>query len=144
MNRLGSFFFLVSILFLSNPASAGITVQSVSGADSVWSGYLETHITFCNKRSSNDTLSITYKSTLSGEALLVDVVNKTLWQKPKVNALDWVTIEIPWSQVCSSMGNRKCRNPQYYQFKFGINSDNNNLLEDFHVLYVQIQDRCNL
>jgi hypothetical protein len=102
------------------------------------------YITFYNKRSSDETLSITYKSTLSGEALLVDVANKTLWQKPKVRANDWVTIKIPWSQVCSSMGNRKCRNPQYYQFKFGISSGNNNLLDDFHVLYVQIQDRCNL
>ncbi len=132
----------LALFWAATNAFAGITVQSISGADAVWTGYLESHITFCNQRSSDNTLQITYKSVLPGEARLVDAVNKTLWQKPKVLANEWVTLEIPWNQICSSMGNRKCRNPQYNQFKFGMSSNSDSLLEDFHVLYVQVIDRC--
>ncbi len=134
-------FFWGFFLFVSS-GFAAIEVQSVSGADTTWTGYMENHITYCNKRKSSELLTIVYKSDTAGEARLVDERNQPLWQKPNVLSNQEVTLQIPWSQLCWSMGNHNCKNPQSNQFKIGISSNNDSLLQDFHILYVRITDRC--
>lgn len=132
----------LALFFFAQISFAKIWIQNISGADSQWTVYMESHLTFCNQRGSDSLLRITFKSSVSGEAKLVTHINKVLWQKPKISKGTWTTLEIPWGQICSSMGNRYCRNSQHSQFKLGVDTNGDSLLEDYQVLYVQILDRC--